>query len=117
MDLDTIDLIVRDVRAAGAFFRDALGLEVQSDGDRFAEVQMGRTRVMLSPDAMVPTALAAGVILHLRVEDVAESVNRARAFGATVLREPANTDWGWESGMIAGPEGVVIDLYRPVPLS
>jgi hypothetical protein len=29
-----------------------------------------------------------------------------------VLLEPVITDWGWESAMLAGPGGVVINLYR-----
>ncbi len=68
--------------------------------------------IMLSPDALVPTRPAAGMILHFQVEDVAQSLERARGRGARVLLEPTRTDWGTESAMIAGPEEIVIDLYR-----
>jgi hypothetical protein len=77
---------------------------------REVDVGAGRT-IMLSPDAMVPTEPARGVILHFRVADVNKAVERARSRGATVLLEPMTTDWGWESAML-GPGGVVIDLYR-----
>jgi uncharacterized glyoxalase superfamily protein PhnB len=112
MLLNRIDLIVRDPKRASEFLRDALGLELLECGERFAELRAGEMSIMLSPDALVPMENAAGVILHFQVEDVAQALSRARGAGATVLAEPSRTDWGWESAMVAGPEGVVIDLYR-----
>jgi uncharacterized glyoxalase superfamily protein PhnB len=111
--LDSIDLIVRDVPAAAAFFRDAVGLTARHVGERFAELDAGGFTLMLSPDAMVPTAPAAGVILHLRVDDVAAALAHASERGATVLLELTRTDWGTESAMIAGPEGIVVDFHHP----
>jgi predicted enzyme related to lactoylglutathione lyase len=61
---------------------------------------------------MVPIRPAAGVILHFQVDDVHEALGRARALGVEVLMEPTRTDWGTESALIAGPEELVIDLYR-----
>ena len=111
---DNLDLVVRDVPAAAAFFRDVVGLTLRVDEERFAELDAGPVTIMLPPDAMVPTKPAAGVILHFQVEDVAEALEHARSRGATVLLEPTRTDWGWESAMIAGPEEIVVDFYRLV---
>jgi len=83
--------------------------------ERFAEFRLGAVTLMLSPDALVPMTRAGGMILHLEVADVGEAIERARQAGAEVLREPAPTDWGWESAMIAGPDGSVIDFYRFLP--
>jgi predicted enzyme related to lactoylglutathione lyase len=117
MQLNQIDLIVRDVPAATEFFRDVLGLPARFADIRFAEMDAGGGfTLMLSPDALVPTRPAAGTILHFQVEDVAQALEEARSRGATVLLGPTHTGWGTESAMIAGPEEVVIDLYRPVPL-
>ena len=113
MNLNTIDLIVTDVPAATRFFRDVLGLVPEEEDDRFARIQAGSMTIMLSPDAMVPTKAAAGVILHFQVENVTASLEQARAKGASVLMEPDTMGWGWESAMIAGPEEIVIDFYRP----
>ena len=116
MHLNQLDVIVRDVPAATAFFRDVLGLTVRFAEERFADLDAGGGfTLMLSPDAMVPTSPAAGTILHFQVENVQEALEEARSRGATVLLEPTRTGWGTESAMIAGPEQVVIDLYRPLP--
>ena len=111
---DKMDLIVGDVPSAAAFFREVLGFALRAEFDRFAELESGAVTIMLSPDALVPTRPAAGVILHLRVDDVARALERARERGASVLLEPTGTDWGTQTAMIAGSEEIVIELYRPL---
>jgi hypothetical protein len=34
---------------------------------------------------------------------------------ATVLVDPVITDWDTESAFIAGPDGILVELYRPLP--
>ncbi len=109
---DNLDLVVKDVPAATAFFRDVVGLAVRVGEERFAELDSGAVTIMLTPDAMVPTRPAAGVILHFKVEDVTQALDQACSRGATVLLEPTRTDWGTESAMIAGPDEIVVDFYR-----
>ena len=111
-NFDNLDLIVRNVPAAVAFFERVVGLTTRYTDANFAELESGAVTIMLSPAAMVPGEPAAGVILHFQVEDVAEARRRAVAHGATILMEPTLTDWGTESLLIAGPEEIVIDLYR-----
>jgi predicted enzyme related to lactoylglutathione lyase len=110
--LNSLDLIVGDVAGAAAFFRDVVGLALRVDVPGYAELGSGSMTIMLSAAALVPVSPAAGVILHFEVEDVAVALEKARLAGATVLMEPARTDWGTESALIRGPEALVIDFYR-----
>lgn len=114
MNFDNLDLIVQDVPAAAAFLRDAVGLELVYVSERFAELRSDYVTFMLSPAALVPVRPAAGIILHFQVTDVPNALARAKKNGARVLLEPTKTDWGTESAMIAGPEEVIIDFYRPI---
>lgn len=109
-----IDLIVRDVPTAARFFRDVVGLTLRVDDPRFAELDGEAITIMLSSDALIPVQPASGIILHIQVEDVATALAQARAHHAHVLLEPVQTDWGTDSAIIAGPEGIAIDFYRPV---
>ena len=109
-----IDLIVRDVPSAARFFRDVVGLTLQVDEPRFAQLDGDSITLMLSPDALIPVQPASGIILHIEVEDVRAALEHARTQQAQVLLEPSQTDWGTESAMIAGPEGIIIDFYRPI---
>lgn len=109
---DNLDLIVRDVTAAVDFFERVVGLTARYSDENFAELESGAVTIMLSPAAMVPVRPAAGIILHFQVENLSAARERAAAGGAPILMEPTLTDWGTESLLIAGPEEMVIDLYR-----
>jgi len=112
--LNQIDVIVRDVPRAAAFFSEVLGLPLVVNEERFAQLESGPITIMLSPDALVPVEQARGIILHFQVEDVSQALEDARQKGAVVLREMELTPWGWESAMIRGPEeGIIIDFYLP----
>lgn len=112
--LNQIDLIVKDVKEATAFFRDVLGLPPVVDEERFAQFDLGALTVMFSPDALVPMEQAQGVILHFQVPDVAQALEQAQQKGANVLWGPQVTDWNTESVLIECPGGIRIDLYRPI---
>ncbi len=109
---DNLDLIVRNVAAAVDFFERVVGLEARIVDENFAEMESGEVTIMLSPTAMVPTRPVSGVILHFQVDSVHKALERAIAYGAVILMEPTLTDWGTESLLVAGPEEMVIDLYR-----
>ena len=110
--LNSIDLTVKDVPAAAQFFQNVVGMTLGVSDERFAELSSNGFVVMLSPDALVPLDNAAGIILHFEVEDVAVALENAKTQGAKVLLEPTQTDWGTESAMIQGPEGIIVDFYR-----
>jgi predicted enzyme related to lactoylglutathione lyase len=113
MQMRTMDLIVRDVPAATAYFTEILGLTARTAGDAFAELETGGgPTIMLTATVLVPSDQARGVVLHFAVDDVAAEVARVREAGANVLLEPTQTDWGTEMAMVAGPEEVVVSLYR-----
>lgn len=112
--LHTIDLIVSDVSAAARFFRDVVGLKLEINDPNFAQLKSQELTIMLSRTAEVPIGKAAGIILHVLVDDVAASLAKAETLGAVVLHELHETDWWTESAMIAGPDGIVIDFYKPI---
>lgn len=109
---DNLDLIVRDVPAAVDFFENVVGLTVRVSDENFAELESGEVTIMLSPAALIPVNPAAGIILHFQVNSTNEALDRAVKYGADILHGPTVTDWGTESLLIAGPEEIVIDLYR-----
>jgi uncharacterized glyoxalase superfamily protein PhnB len=112
MKFDAIDLIVQDVPAAAQFFRDIVGLILIANEEQFAEIKTDTMTIMLSPTAMIPINNAAGIILHFQVDDVRATVERAHRQGSEILMPPTQTEWGTESAMIAGQEGIVIDFCR-----
>ncbi|WP_034483495.1 VOC family protein [Actinomadura oligospora] len=85
--LGTVLYPAQDVEQAVAFYRDELGLTLKfQDGDRFAAFEGGGTTFAIAgPEEDVTGGAPAA---SFKVEDVAATVERLTAAGATLVRGP-----------------------------
>lgn len=60
---------------------------------------------------------AAGVILNFEVEDPDQEYQRAKAAGLPILLDLRDEDFGQRHFIIADPNGVLIDIIKPIPPS
>lgn len=106
-------------------FYETLDLEVMERTSRRAEFDTGGCTLTLEEDydaeALAEYGLpepdgrrGVGSILVLRVDSVEDVFDRARDAGATVLRQPAEEDWGEKLCLIEDPDGYVVELVRPL---
>jgi catechol 2,3-dioxygenase-like lactoylglutathione lyase family enzyme len=112
-----------DVAAGARFFSDVLALPVSQRHPDRIEVRLGATTATLTsatstagPDGLEvrpEPGHRPGVILQVEVPDVAAAVDEVYRRGGEVLLEAMVTEWGTISAFIAGPDGVVVELYRP----
>jgi uncharacterized glyoxalase superfamily protein PhnB len=123
-------IVVSDARRAMDWYVEVLGaqprgeLYVNADGTiGHAEVQIGGAVLMFSeasdlwPDVPVRAPDSPSTFshtLHLEVDDVDGSTERARRGGASVEREPANQPYG-RGSVIVDPFGHRWMLLRPPP--
>lgn len=110
-------LIVGDAASAIAFYSQVFGaietVRLESSGGTIdhAELRIGNSLVMLAdehPDfgALSPASIGGSPVrLHVYVDDVDETVQRAVAAGAVILRNVENQFHGDRSGLIADPFG------------
>ncbi|WP_437678621.1 VOC family protein [Sorangium sp. So ce131] len=110
-------LVVRGAARAIAFYVEAFGakelyrLSEPSGKVGHAELEIGGARFMLAdeyPDfgAVGPLTIGGSpVSLHLYVEDVDRTVERATKAGATLLRPVKDEFFGDRTGMVADPFG------------
>jgi methylmalonyl-CoA/ethylmalonyl-CoA epimerase len=126
--INHIAIVVEDIKAALAVYRDLVGLAV----DHIAEETAEQVRVAIlstenrdielveptSPDSGVARFLARrGEGLHhicLEVEDMGSTVNQMKAHGLDVLGEPRINDRG-EKYIFIHPKsahGVLLELYE-----
>lgn len=112
LSLNQIDIIVPDVLEAARLLVDAFGARARVQEPEFAEVELGGLILMFSRTALVPMRFAAGLILHLEVEDPQAAAEHAQAHGARILHPLTETDWGTCSVLMSGPAETVIDLFR-----
>lgn len=97
------------------FFGGVLGLEISGNaGEGYAEVKAGAITIALHTGAMVDGfGPHGGTLLHFSSDDVRTDVEEIRRRGGTIVLEPTETDWATTSAYVAGPHGVLVELYTP----
>ena len=112
-----LDVPLDDVCAGALFFRQVLAVPVHLHDRDHADVDLApglvahlRTTV---PPALPTGDEEPGVVIELEVPDLRGALTELRRRGADVLIDPVVTDWGTISAFIAGPDGVLIELYCP----
>lgn len=58
-----------------------------------------------------------GVIINFEVDDVDAQHDRLQAAGVDIALPPRDEDFGQRHFIISGPDGVLIDVIRPIPPS
>jgi methylmalonyl-CoA epimerase len=130
--LDHIGIAVKDLQAALAFYRDALGLEIEppedvpSEGVRAHFVPVGESSLELLEATTPDSAIAAfvqkrGPGLHhitLRVDDVAAAMAQLKGRGAKLVADQPRP--GAEGSLVAfvhpsATQGVLIELKQAAP--
>lgn len=131
ISLSAVHILVDDVDAAFAFYRDTLGLkvlnDVESDGFRWitlATASQPEIAIVLSQthagrsqqdgDALA-ALLAKGELrpVHLRSADLDEAFRKiAAAPGAEVLEEPATRPWGARDCAVRDPAGNLLRIEQ-----
>ncbi|MGT2755740.1 VOC family protein [Streptococcus ovuberis] len=113
MDLNQLDILVKDVPQASAKLESLLGLSADYQDEHFAQFTVGSHCLMLSDKALIPLKhFQSGIILHVQIEDVDGKYQALQATGAVILNPPTETDWGTYSLLVQGPEGLVLDFYQ-----
>lgn len=122
-------LAVEDVARARAFYAAAFGWPVEVDVPVYVEMaapgglrvglyerrgfgrNTGRVPMAPPPDALAP------VELYLRVDDLRTAAARLASAGARLLSAAAPRDWGDDVAYFADPDGTVLALAAPRPVS
>ncbi|MCB0881865.1 MAG: VOC family protein [Thermoleophilia bacterium] len=116
-------LMVDDVPAAVAFFRDHLGFGTTFESDWYVSLARPEGHELAVLQADHPTvpdthrgARAAGSLLNVEVEDVdAEFARMVGDAGLEPVRDLRSEDFGQRHFIVRGPEGVLVDVITPIP--
>lgn len=124
MRLHHVRLLVGDVGASIAFYRDVLGFELAwgEAGIGYASFTGGRgVDFSVFAHGHQPEALAAGpggdrALLSLEVDDVDREIDRLRRAHVTVVAGPRDEPgWGLRVAYVRDPDGNLLELMRRLP--
>ena len=118
-------LLVDDVAAAAAFYVTHFGFKPLFESDWYIHLQQAdhpsvNLAFVLRTHETVPEAsrkAAQGMLINFEVDDPDAIYARLQAAGVPVLRTLRDEDFGQRHFIVADPNGVMIDVIKPIPPS
>jgi catechol 2,3-dioxygenase-like lactoylglutathione lyase family enzyme len=105
----------KDPKALSAWYRDKLGMDVQSWGGVVFENEAKGSQTVwnaFSADTKYFEPSDKPYMLNLRVDDLAALLSQLRAAGANVLDRSSDDDNG-KFGYVVDPDGNLLELWEP----
>jgi catechol 2,3-dioxygenase-like lactoylglutathione lyase family enzyme len=118
-------IMTRDVAGTAAFWQTHFGFRALFTADWYVHLQLAddasvNLAVLDGQHETIPPSgrgVAGGVLLNLEVDDVDTVHERLRAAGLPILRSLRDEAFGQRHFITADPNGVLIDVIRPIPPS
>ena len=116
-------LSTADLAATRAFYQRHFGFAVGFDTDWYVHlIHTDHPEVALAIVASEHESIpesgrepTRGLLLNFEVEDVDAEHERLKASGAQIVQALRDEAWGQRHFIVAGPDGVLIDVIRPIP--
>ncbi len=126
MNIDLVTLLVDDIEACKAFYRDVVGLTVVKDRDGYVELEHAKVRLALYPRRGLAEMLKEPslgeprhghvFVLSLPVdtpEEVDTTYEKIVSSGARPFRSPDNMPWGLRAAFFLDPDGNLLEIFAP----
>ncbi|OGY39800.1 MAG: hypothetical protein A2418_00790 [Candidatus Brennerbacteria bacterium RIFOXYC1_FULL_41_11] len=115
--LFAVCLLVKDLEVSTRFYKDILGLELNSQDDGFTDFKMeGTSLAIFQKDkavSMFPERFmgqTGGCVLAFQVEDVNESCKQLKQRGVEMFEGPKTTSWGQVVAYFKDPDGNIWEV-------
>jgi catechol 2,3-dioxygenase-like lactoylglutathione lyase family enzyme len=116
-------LLVDDVEATAAFYQTHFNFRSLFTSDWYVHLQqldstsinlafVSRTHETVPEESRLP---AAGMLISFEVDDPDAIYDRLQAAGVRILRTLRDEDFGQRHFIAADPNGVMIDVIKPIP--
>ena len=113
-------LLVKDFDKALAFYRDTLGLELNSQDGKYADFKLEGTSLAIfqksDATAMFPAEhmkSGGGAVLAFQVEDIDKACNELKSKGVEVFEGPKTTSWGQTVAYFKDPDNNIWEISKP----
>lgn len=118
-------LLSADVAGASAFYQRHFGFRPLYEADWYVHLQSAEDpatniAIVARGHATIPSAgrgRTGGVILNFEVDDVDAQYSRLQQEGLEILLSLRDEDFGQRHFILQAPDGVLVDVIRPIPPS
>lgn len=115
--LFAICLLVDDFEKSFSFYRDKLGLKVNSQEGKFADFKLGETSLAIFGKDEAVTVFprkfmksGGGAVIGFQVKDVDKTCDELRKKGVEIFEGPKTTEWGQEVAYFLDPDGNIWEI-------
>lgn len=115
--LFAVCLLVADFQRSLTFYRDTVGLEVNSTDGEFADFKLEGTSLAIfsrkTAVAMFPAknmGKTGGAVYGFQVSDVTKTCEALKAKGVEVFEGPKTTEWGQTVAYFKDPDGNIWEV-------
>jgi len=112
-------LLVDDFDRSMAFYRDNLGLTVNSQDGKFADFKLEGTSLAVfqksEATAMFPMEhmrKRGGIVLAFQVPDVGAACEELKSKGVEIFEGPKTTEWGQTVAYFKDPDGNIWEISK-----
>lgn len=109
-----ITLWVNEYDACLAFYRDALGLPLETSDENFAQFATQGTKLYLHRLGNKSPLRSRALEIHFEVPDVDAVYGKLLEIGVQFEQRPANMPWGARMAAFRDPEGNAIEIVGPL---
>ena len=118
-------IMTDDVAGTAAFYVEHFGFEALFSADWYVHLQSKESEnvtlaILDGSHETIPEAgrgKVSGLLLNFEVEDVDTVYDRLKAAGLPIRRDIRDEDFGQRHFITADPNGVLIDIIKPIPPS
>jgi len=110
-------LLVNDFEKSIIFYRDVLGLEINSIEGKFADFKLEGTSLAIFEKEAATTMFpkeymgqGGGVILAFQVEDIQKTCDELKSKGVKIFEGPKTTPWGQTVAYFKDPDGNIWEV-------
>jgi len=115
--LFAVCLLVKDFDKSFSFYKNTLGLEVNSQEGKFANFKLEGTELAIfqkdEATVMFPKEKMSGgggVVIGFQVDDVKKTCEDLKSKGVEVFEGPKNTEWGQTVAYFNDPDGNIWEV-------
>lgn len=118
-------IMTADVAGTAAFYTQHFGFEALFSADWYVHLQSNESEhvtlaILDGSHETIPETgrgTVSGLLLNFEVEDVDAVYERLKAAGLPIRLDIRNEDFGQRHFITADPNGVLIDIIKPIPPS
>lgn len=119
MKLYAVCLLVKDLERSLVFYRDTLGLAINSQDAGYIDFKLGETLLgIFQKDAATAMfakahmASGGGAVFAYQVEDVARACEEIKAKGVDIFEGPKETPWGQQVAYFKDPDNNIWEVTK-----